>query len=250
MDANPFISTENRNSKAVAVIQARMGSSRLRGKSLASVNGIPLIKRVVDQFSSMDFIDEIIIATTDLEEDDPLDIYCRECLNCKVFRGHSQNVFSRFSQIAEKLSLEDNILRITADNMFYDQIICRDLIKIHTVNQYDYTGIKGLSHRAFEIISVSAFINNVFDKLTSYEEEHVTPYFINNPDIFKVNFMQPQKYGLSQVLDSKLTVDTEIDRNRIESLLVHFKANNLEINQANLYSWLTNNKNDEIRSES
>ena len=58
--------------KCVAIIQARMGSSRLRGKSLLPVAGVPLLTRVIHMVKATGLAEEIVVATTELEEDGPL----------------------------------------------------------------------------------------------------------------------------------------------------------------------------------
>lgn len=238
---NPKNKKSHKEKKVVAIVQARMGSSRLRGKSLSSVNGIPLIKRVITTLRAMNIIDKIILATTNLEEDEPLVQYSSVSLDCNVYRGHSQDVFSRFFEISQDLNENDIIVRVTADNIFYDNVLCRELVEIHNKGSYDYTGINGLSHRAIEVVSASVFKLNSFENLSEYEKEHVTPHFINNPKKYNIKLIDPTTYGLVQKYDAKLTIDTENDRDRVERLLLTLQKNNLEINQANLYGWLTKN---------
>ncbi len=226
--------------RSIAIIQARMGSTRLRAKSLGSIDGIPLIKRVVTNISQLGVADKIIVATSDLEEDDPLAIYCKEYLGCVVFRGSSKDVFSRFFQLARSLNDDDTILRITADNMFYQQEGCKEILNIHHANNNDYTGIKGLSHLVFEVLSVSVLRNNDFSKLTDYEREHVTPHFITNPETYKTQLVEPAEFKLQHNFDSKLTVDTAEDRIRMEKIIRDFKTKDIPFTKDNLYNWLKN----------
>jgi spore coat polysaccharide biosynthesis protein SpsF len=225
-----------------AIIQARMGSSRLRGKSLSPIHGIPLLKRVYQTIANFEFIDDIVVASSNLEEDDPIAAYCENMLSCQCYRGSNEDVFDRFLNISKMMNEEDVIMRITADNIFYQADICKALINIHISNNNDYTGIKGLSHIVGEFLSVRAVRRAGENKLSEFEKEHVTPVFINNSNLFRTHFFIPSDFGLISDMDSMLTIDTEEDRDRIENLLIDFDQNNIPFEKDNLYSWLTNNK--------
>ena len=229
--------------KVRAIIQARMGSTRLRGKTLSSLNGIVLLKRVYKSVFDLNLADDIVIATTNLEEDDPIESYCTNYLNAKTTRGSSNNVLSRFLNASEEMNDEDTIIRITADNVFYQKEICNNLFAIHLKNKLDYTGIKGLSHISCELINVGAIRISQNEQLSDYDKEHVTPFFINNPLKFKTLLLKPTDFGLNQQLDSLLTVDSEIDRDRVEKLLVDFEKHNIKYTQKELYNWLINKIN-------
>jgi len=221
-----------------AIIQARMGSSRLRGKTLSPINGVPLLKRVVHTVEQLGICDEICIATSNLEEDDPIEAYASGMLTCSVVRGDSEDVFSRFLAGCDGLHNNDSIVRITADNMFYQPDVCRELLAKHVAQQDDYTGIEGLSHLASEFIRVGAFRKVDHKELTAYDKEHVTPYFIQHPRLFKTSLIAPSTFGLQQNLDCKLTVDSLEDRIRIEELLQVFQLAQPPFNRADLYSYL------------
>lgn len=225
-----------------AIIQARMGSSRLRGKSLSPIHGIPLLKRVYQTISSFNFIDSIVIATSDQEEDDPIAAYCDKILSCQCFRGSNEDVFQRFLDISKPMNSDDVIMRITADNIFYQPAICKSLLEVHISNNNDYTGIKGLSHIVGEFLKVEAVWKAGETELDEFEREHVTPVFINNSDRFKTQFCIPSEFGLNSEMDKQLTVDTEQDRNRIEKLLIDFDRDKIPYEKDKLYNWLTNNK--------
>lgn len=228
--------------KTVAVIQARMGSSRLRGKTLSPIGGVPLLKYVYNTISNFGFIDDIIVATSNQGEDDPIDGYISKYLSCKCHRGDSNNVFSRFYEIATLYKENDTIIRITADNIFYQKELCEELLKKHILNNNDYTGILGLSHIVGEFIRVGAFISANKFVLSDFEKEHVTPYFIDNPKEFKTQFVNPTELSLKKEMDKLLTIDTAIDRDRVENIITDFKNKNRSFTQENLYNWLINNK--------
>ena len=104
--------------KIRVVIQARMGSSRLRGKTLSAVNGVPLLKRVIETALQLDLTKDVVVVTSDREEDNPIEAYCKEYLDCSCIRGDLNNVLSRFILAALDLNDEDVLVRLTADNLF------------------------------------------------------------------------------------------------------------------------------------
>jgi spore coat polysaccharide biosynthesis protein SpsF (cytidylyltransferase family) len=228
--------------KVIAVIQSRMGSTRLRGKSLSPVAGKPLLYHVHKTVSNMPFVDEVIVATSSKTEDDPIQAYTNTFLKSSCYRGDSSNVFSRFKEIALKYDDQTTFMRITGDNMFYQTDVTGSLLQLHLKNKNDYTGIMGLSHITGEFIKGKAFVETTDDLLSDYELEHVTPFFIKNIAKFKTLLVPSSNYDLNPELDSLLTIDSEMDRNRIENLLTYFEQKGLEKTKENIYNYLTRTK--------
>ena len=225
-----------------AIIQARMGSSRLRGKSLSPIYGIPLLKRVYQTIVNFEFIDSIVIATSYLEEDDPIAAYCEHFLSCRCIRGSVDDVFGRFLDISKSMDPQDVIMRITADNIFYQESICKSIMEDHITQDNDYTAIKGLSHLVGEFIKVGAIWKAGEGELSDFDREHVTPTFINNIQKYKTQFFDPSQFRLNRNMDKLLTVDTEEDRMRIEKLLADFDQGRIPFEKDKLYNWLNNNR--------
>ncbi|MDE7169332.1 MAG: hypothetical protein K2N67_03965, partial [Mucispirillum sp.] len=95
------------------IIQARMGSSRLPGKVLADICGKPMLFHIVQRLRRSKAADNIIIASSDLKEDDEVYEFCRNNgIGC--FRGSSSNVLERYYECARKFHL-DIIVRVTGD---------------------------------------------------------------------------------------------------------------------------------------
>ena len=99
--------------RIVAIIQARMGSTRLKGKSLMEICGDPLLLKVINQVKGSNLVSEIIVVTTNLEDDDPIVELCRK-INLRFFRGSKNNVLERYFKAAE-ITKADIIVRITGD---------------------------------------------------------------------------------------------------------------------------------------
>ncbi|MFD0763849.1 cytidylyltransferase domain-containing protein [Mucilaginibacter lutimaris] len=228
-----------------AIIQARMGSSRLRGKSLMPLAGIPLLKRVIDTVKRNDFITGVTVATSTLTEDDPIEAYCAY-LGAKCVRGDSKDVLSRFIKAAEDLQNGDQVIRVTADNPFNRHDVSAFLFKQHISGSNDYTYVDGLSHIAYENINVGA-LRKVWAQpdLNDYHKEHVTPYFRDNRDRFKLLSYDNTIDGLNPTVDKLLTVDSPDDHKRIEQMIIDIKYDTSpELNFNKIYKWLEINYTD------
>lgn len=193
--------------KVRAIIQARMLSKRLRGKSLMAVNGIPLLYRVIDAVKQNDFIDEITIATTDLIADDPIDAAVKDS-DVSVFRGDALDVLNRFVEASKDMDEHDVIVRFTADNPLNDKEITKNAFDLHIEQKADYTHIHGLSHIVPEFFSVGALREAHALTDSNFDKEHVTPFFRKNPKLFKVLELPNDFEGLRPDLDAYLTIDT------------------------------------------
>ena len=206
-----------------AIIQSRMGSARLRGKSLMPVGEISLLARVIKMVKGLQMIDDILIATTDLPEDDPI-IAVSKSLNVKTFRGSSLDVLDRFYNASLDMKEEDTVVRFTADNPFNYKIVTYDLLKRHLENNNDYTYVDGLSHVVAELIKVRALREVVkIGRLDNFDREHVTPYLRKHKDLFKVSMFEADYMGLRHDLDKFLTIDNREDVDRIEHIIDHLK---------------------------
>ena len=97
----------------IAIIQARMSSSRLPGKVLKNLNGIPMIKHIVDRLGKCKYVDKIIVATSNEYSDDILAEFCNQN-HIEIYRGSLKNVFSRFINLIDLLNPK-YVVRITGD---------------------------------------------------------------------------------------------------------------------------------------
>jgi len=113
----------------VAIIQARMGSSRLPGKMMMELAGTPIIEWVVRRVQGAALLDDIIVATSDADIDDGLALIAKN-LGVQVFRGSEANVLDRFIKAAEYCEA-DTIVRICADNPLIDPGEIDRLIKFY-----------------------------------------------------------------------------------------------------------------------
>lgn len=191
------------------IIQARMGSTRLPGKVMKMLRDRTVLGHVITRCKAIASVNQVILATTILEEDDVL---VEEALNYKVgvFRGSVDNVLSRYYEAAKKAN-SDIVVRITADCPLIDPIVSNEVIKFFLSNNYDYvsSGLSGTFPRGLdtEVFTFKALEKSYKEASMDFEFEHVTPYIYRNLDLFKVyayrNYSNQSNY--------RLTLDTEED---------------------------------------
>ena len=166
------------------IIQARTGSKRLPKKVIQKIdNNFTILDYVINQVKFSKKIEKIIIATTDLIEDD---VICKhlDLHNIEYFRGSSEDVLDRFYQCAKKKSAK-HIVRITADNPLIDPNIVDKIIEEYENKEFDL--VTNTLNRTFpygtevEVFSFDSLEKAWYSAKKPSEREHVTP-FIKNPE--------------------------------------------------------------------
>lgn len=122
--------------KTCAILVARMGSSRLPGKSLIDVEGAPMMSRLVERVSQAHRLDKIMIATTTLAEDDALEALSRD-LGVECFRGSSDDVLGRVKAAALAAGAEV-VATILGDNPLVHSDLIDDTIRLFEGGSFDY----------------------------------------------------------------------------------------------------------------
>lgn len=169
--------------KTAAIIQARMGSTRLSGKVMKILHGKTVLEHDIERIKQCKQIDEIIIATTDSEKDDIIAEKVKS-LGLKFFRGSESDVLSRY-YYAAKENHADIIVRITSDCPLIDPRIIDKVVEFYKSNHYPYvtnssvrpsegTYPRGLDTEVFSFKGLEEAFENAKE---SYQREHVTPYF-------------------------------------------------------------------------
>ena len=208
--------------KIDCIIQARMGSTRLPGKVMMKVDKTnTVLSYLISQLKNSKKIDKIIIATTDLQEDEII-VNHAKILKIDVFRGNSVDVLDRYYQCAKKFSSKI-IVRITADNPLIDPNIVDDVINQFLKNLSDY--ITNANPRTYpygtevEIFSFQALEKASNNAKKPSEREHVTPYFHNNKNKFKISTV---KYS-EDISHLRWTVDRENDLKFVRKIVSRIK---------------------------
>ena len=200
------------------IVQARMTSTRLPGKVMRPVLGKPLLEYQIERLSKVPDIDKIIIATTSNDTDQPIIDFCVS-RGLSFFRGSETDVLSRYYGAAVQYGVS-TIIRVTSDCPVIDPEVLTDLIRLfrsepnidYASNTLERSFPRGLDA---EIFTFTALENAQMNATTSFQREHVTPYFYQNPHLFALKSLKcAHDYSAF-----RLTVDTAEDLQLITELI-------------------------------
>jgi len=195
--------------KIVAIIQARMGSTRLPGKVMKEIVGFPMLWHVVNRLKHSILLDRIVVATTINSKDDIIEDFCKKN-NIELFRGNEDDVLDRYYMSAKHFEA-DIIVRITSDCPLIDPYIVDLVIRKHMNCNVDYTS--NTLKRTYplgldtEVFNFSSLEKAYYEAKENYQREHVTVYFYENPNLFKLQNVE-NSINLSYL---RWTVDEERD---------------------------------------
>lgn len=227
----------------VAIVQARMTSSRLPNKVLMDLGKRTVVGQVFNQLSYSKMVNKVVLATSDDVSDDPLENWAVKN-NVEYFRGDLNNVLKRFYDTAKEYTA-DIIIRITADCPLIDPEIVDSVIKVFLEGGYDYfsntnppTFPDGLDTEVFTFKALEkAFLNA---ELLS-EIEHVTPYLRNHPEVFKIgNYLSSVNYE-----NLRWTIDNKEDYEFLKNIFNNLNNNTTFIGWKQVIEFLS--KNEEIQ---
>ncbi len=199
--------------RVVAIIQARMGSTRLPGKVIEKIGDKPLLEILVNRLKKSKYVDDVTIATTKNREDDAVERLSNE-LGITCYRGSEKDVLERYVE-SSRISNADVVVRVTGDNPLLDTDLVDTLITVHFTNNLDYTycldtplGVSAeiIESKVLEDISKKADLDS--------EREHVTPYIRSHPEDYNILHF----YSKIRNQDIRLTVDTYEDLNLMKAI--------------------------------
>jgi len=175
--------------RTIAVIQARMSSTRLPGKVLLDLDGSPVVDHVVRRVGRARLVDEVWVATSTAPDDDILTDNLSS-LGTPVVRGSLDDVLSRYALSSER-SNADVVVRITADCPLIDPAVIDGVIRSYreapSVDYCSNTLVRtypiGMDT---EVFSRAALDRAALEATTQQEREHVTPYIYQHPESFRL----------------------------------------------------------------
>ena len=204
------------------IIQARIGSTRLPGKVMMLVDvSNPVIFYVIKQLKESKLCNNLVVATTYLKEEDMIVEFAKKN-GIAFFRGSTEDCLDRYYECAKKLGFS-KIVRITCDNPLIDPTLIDNAIKLFNSEKYDY--VTNCKPRTFpqgtevEVFSFRALQIAWNEAKRPSEREHVTPYFYNNPDQFKI-FNIRNNENLSHL---RWTVDRKEDLEFVKNIVSKIK---------------------------
>lgn len=174
-----------------AIIQARMGSTRLPGKVMKRLADRTVLGHVITRVQAIPSIRQVVVATTRLPEDDAIaEEASRRGVGCH--RGSAHHVLERYYEAATKAKAEV-LVRFTSDSPLLDPAIAERAIRTFLAGGYDYVRLdpatypKGLNA---EVFTYAALKRAYGEAARDYEFEHVTPYILEHPDRFRIGTVQ------------------------------------------------------------
>jgi len=207
--------------KIIAIIQARYDSSRQPGKVLLPLGGTSVMGQVVSRVSRAKLLQAVWVATSTLPADDAVFAEASR-IGAPCFRGSSDDVLARFHATATAAEAEA-IVRITCDCPLFDGTLLDEMLatfiqEVGQGRQIDYfsnvilrTYPRGLDAEIFTF----AALDRAFKEATrTYDREHVTPFFYNNPEIFHLRSYT----GPDNLTQHRWTLDTPEDYTLIRSI--------------------------------
>ena len=200
-----------------AVMQARMSSQRLPGKSMRQFGGRPSIGYLIERLEHSEELDGLIVATSDDPSDDPIEKYAEE-LGVRVHRGPLANVAQRYLEAVERFGL-DAFVRVTGDSPLLDQRLVDAGVRMFREGGTDIvTNVYPSTHpsgQSFEVVSADLF-RRTFPELTDPQDlEHVTRFFYRNGERFRIRNLESERDEHAL----QLSVDTEDDARVVEAIL-------------------------------
>jgi len=202
--------------KTVIIVQARMTSTRLPGKVLKTVLDKPLLEYQIERLRRIKLADEIVIATTTNDTDQPIVDFCNR-LDLPFFRGSEEDVLSRYYRAAVEHKA-DIVVRVTSDCPVIDPVLSDKAIAffLKPENDYDYLRLfqypRGLDT---EVFTFKALEECYFEAAEKPEKEHVTPFFYRHPNRYNVKYLSSS----TDYSHHRWTVDTPEDFELIKRII-------------------------------
>lgn len=201
----------------VAIIQARMSSSRFPRKVLEDLDGVPMVVFMARRVAKCTALDQVILATSNDLSDDPL-AEAAHAHGLTVFRGPLDNVLGRFAMVQAQLEA-DVIVRMTGDCPLADPIVIGDLVALQQTESADYAS--NIDPRSFphgfdcEICTADALAQAVSNARDAYDREHVTPWMRSEEaGLNRANLQRPH-----DVSTLRLTVDHPADLDVVRAVV-------------------------------
>lgn len=182
----------------LAIVQARMGSTRLPGKTMLPFGQTTVLGYLLDRINKSLMVDTVVVATTTEKDDDDITVFAQK-RGCQVYRGDVHDVLERF-YMASRTHKADIVVRITADDPFKCPEVIDNAVCLLQDNNYDYVS-NTLAPTFPEGIDVEVFTYAALEKAwknacNPRHSEHVTAYIYENKKEFKIgNLISEPNYS-------------------------------------------------------
>ncbi len=213
----------------LGIMQARVSSSRLYGKVMMNIEGKPMLERQVERVLRSEKLDDLVVATGDDSENDLIEELC-DSMRVRCFRGAPDDVLERFYECSI-LTHPRHVARITCDCPLIDPNIIDQVINFHLNGDFDYssnvhppTWPDGMD---IEVMRFNSLVEAHKEALRPSEREHVTPFFYNNPNRYRIGNLAYHR----DLSFHRLTVDEPEDLEKIRYIYkyLHPRNNNFDL---------------------
>lgn len=208
--------------KIVAIIQARMGSTRLPNKVMKPIGGVPMIELLLARLSKANEVDQIVLATSTDERNTPLAKHVQN-LGYTCVRGSESDVLDRYL-VAARQCKADIVVRITGDCPLIDPVLVDEAVRRFKSAGVDY--LSNVSPATYpdgldtEVFSLQALERAGRETHEAFDHEHVTPY-LRRADLFNQSAM----LHTQDLSGLRWTVDEPADFEVISEVFEHFAPN-------------------------
>ena len=203
-----------------AILQARMNSTRMPGKSLLPLAGVPLIEHIINRLKAVADLDHIVLAVPDSYSEIPL-IEKAKQLDIAAIKGPEEDVLKRFLIAANQVNAQ-HIVRVCGDDPLIDIQLMKSLIDTHLKQDADYTITSDSIPlgTGTEVARVSTLKQIAQTTTAPKYREHVTTWFHDHPS----TGVQPRVSAPAYLIGKpyRLTVDTENDLTLMEKIFRNF----------------------------
>ncbi len=233
--------TTNEKVNVVALVQARMGSTRFPGKVLQLIDTHPVLWHVVNRIKAASRINEVVVTTSVRPENDAIRDFClQQKIAC--FSGDEADVLDRFYQAAV-FHRASHLVRVTGDCPLVDPGLIDQIAGICLSEELDYCAVgtgAGVADKTnfkrfpdgmdAEMISLPTLKRIWSEATVSTHREHVTPYLFLNQHLFKMRYLECEK----DYSNLRLTLDYPEDLKLISSIFKKLGASNASFSIAEI----------------
>lgn len=224
-----------------AIIQARLGSSRLPGKVMREVNGRPLLSYMLERVAFAKSIGQLAVATTDKPQDGEIEVFCGS-QGIHVYRGSEDDVLDRYYRCAAPLKPEA-VVRLTSDCPLIDPSVIDEVVGVFQSGNYDYVANTAPPVGTYpdgmdvEVFSFAALERAWRETTKPSDREHVTFCFWQNPHLYRT-----RRHDLLEDLSKyRLTVDYPEDLELIRSVVTALYPQKRNFSLADILDFLRRN---------
>ena len=180
----------------LAILQARVSSTRLPNKVLAPILGLPMLARQIERLRRAKTLDKLVVATSEDASDDPLALMCAD-IGVSCYRGSLNDVLARFGGAYATFGPAEHIVRLTGDCPLADPEVIDLVVRHHIASNADYaanaiqpTWPDGLD---VEVMRAGVLLRAADEARLPSEREHVTPYIHKHPEWFRIEHVKCER---------------------------------------------------------